>query len=43
MAHLHTLAEAGVHSVGLFTAPVVEIALDQIEDVLALSAEVSDR
>ncbi len=43
MAHLHWLTEVGVRSVGLFTAPVVEIALDQLEDVLALSAEVSDR
>ncbi len=36
-AHLAALEAAGVHSVGLFPAPDVEIARSQVDDVLALA------
>jgi alkanesulfonate monooxygenase SsuD/methylene tetrahydromethanopterin reductase-like flavin-dependent oxidoreductase (luciferase family) len=36
-AHLHALEAAGVHSIGLFPAPEVEVARAQVDDVLALA------
>ncbi len=36
-AHLGALEAAGVHSIGLFPAPDVEIARSQVDDVLALA------
>ena len=36
-AHLGALEDAGVHSIGLFPAPEVDIARSQVDDVLALS------
>lgn len=36
-AHLAALEDAGVHSIGLFPAPDVEIARAQVDDVLALA------
>jgi hypothetical protein len=35
--HIAALEAAGVHSVGLFPAPEVEIARSQVDDVLALA------
>ena len=36
-AHLAALEAAGVHSVGLFPAPEVDVARSQVDDVLALA------
>jgi alkanesulfonate monooxygenase SsuD/methylene tetrahydromethanopterin reductase-like flavin-dependent oxidoreductase (luciferase family) len=36
-AHLAALEAAGVHSIGLFPAPEVEVARSQVDDVLALA------
>lgn len=36
-AHIEALEAAGVHSIGLFPAPDVEIGLRQLDDVLALA------
>ncbi len=36
-AHLGVLEDAGVHSIGLFPAPDVDIARSQVDDVLALA------
>ncbi len=36
--HLTALEAAGVHSIGLFPAPDVEVARSQVDDVLALAA-----
>ncbi len=36
-AHLRSLDDVGVHSIGLFPAPDVEVARAQVDDVLALS------
>lgn len=36
-AHLRALEDAGVHSIGLFPAPEVDIARSQVDDVLALA------
>jgi 5,10-methylenetetrahydromethanopterin reductase len=36
-AHLDALNAAGVHSIGLFPSPEVEIGMSQIDDVLALA------
>jgi alkanesulfonate monooxygenase SsuD/methylene tetrahydromethanopterin reductase-like flavin-dependent oxidoreductase (luciferase family) len=38
VAHLEALEAAGVHSIGMFPAPVVDIARAQIDDVLRLAA-----
>jgi 5,10-methylenetetrahydromethanopterin reductase len=38
VAHVEALNAAGVHSIGLFPAPEVEIARAQIDDVLAIAA-----
>lgn len=37
-AHLAELESAGAHSIGLFPAPDVEIAMSQVDDVLRLAA-----
>ncbi|MCY7290314.1 MAG: hypothetical protein LH624_19230, partial [Cryobacterium sp.] len=36
-AHLRSLEDAGVHSIGLFPAPEVGVARSQVDDVLALA------
>jgi len=36
-AHLGALEAAGVHSIGLFPAPEVDVARSQVDDVLALA------
>jgi 5,10-methylenetetrahydromethanopterin reductase len=38
IAHLHTLVEAGAHSIALFPAPELEVARGQVDDVLTLAA-----
>ena len=36
-AHVAALEAAGVNSIGLFPAPDVDLALDQIDDVLTIA------
>ena len=38
VAHIEALDAAGVHSIGLFPAPVVETAMAQLDDVLRLGS-----
>ncbi len=38
VAHIEALQAAGVHSIGMFPTPVVEIAMAQLDDVLSLAA-----
>ncbi len=38
VAHIEALEAAGAHSIGMSPAPVVEIAMAQLDDVLRLAA-----
>jgi hypothetical protein len=37
VAHIEALEAAGVHSIGLFPAPDVDVATAQVEDVVRLA------